>query len=211
MLRYSLAAAAALLASAAPAHALVQWTVASGGNGHYYEYYSGVPLSFEQALVHAAAATPIAGYTPHMATVTSAAESAFIYDSFNGPNWGAQGFIAGSDTAVEGEWRWMAGPEAGQLFWSGDAGGSSPSYANWQATHPHNFSGTEDYAYAYQQGSTFWASTAPIVASNYILEYSPNSEFAVGGVPEPATWAMMLLGFLVLGSAARKRRVRATA
>jgi hypothetical protein len=34
---------------------------------------------------------------------------------------------------------------------------------------------------------------------------------AGGGVPEPATWAMMILGFGMIGAALRRRRVGNTA
>ena len=37
-----------------------------------------------------------------------------------------------SDQAVEGEWKWVDGPESGEIFWNGNASGSAPvgQYAN---------------------------------------------------------------------------------
>ena len=43
--------------------------------------------------------------------------------------------------------------------------------------------------------------------------FGPNFEFSVAGVPEPATWAMLILGFGVIGGAmrsARRQTVRIT-
>ena len=42
--------------------------------------------------------------------------------------------------------------------------------------------------------------------SNVLGTYSGNFNFAVAPVPEPATWAMMLLGFGGIGFAMRRRR-----
>lgn len=52
-------------------------------------------------------------------------------------------------------------------------------------------------------GSTFFALEDPINASQIT---TPGQ---IGGVPEPATWAMMLLGFFGLGAMARSSRRRA--
>ena len=37
-------------------------------------------------------------------------------------------------------------------------------------------------------------------------EFSGDLTFAAGAVPEPATWAMMLLGFAGIGSVVRRRK-----
>jgi hypothetical protein len=51
---------------------------------------------------------------------------------------------------------------------------------------------------------------APAFASNYTLEFSPGVQNGIpGGVPEPSTWAMMLLGFAGLGFAVRRSRRKA--
>jgi hypothetical protein len=43
--------------------------------------------------------------------------------------------------------------------------------------------------------------------SNLSLTYQPTS-FSIAPVPEPETWAMMLLGLGVVGYAARRRAAR---
>jgi hypothetical protein len=42
------------------------------------------------------------------------------------------------------------------------------------------------------------------------LTFTPFAEIPVAVVPEPATWAMMLVGFGLVGGAARRRSVRAS-
>jgi hypothetical protein len=58
-------------------------------------------------------------------------------------------------------------------------------------------------------GDTFalsWAMTCAndIIEGQVILPPSVN----VGGVPEPTTWAMMIMGFATLGVAAHRRKKR---
>jgi hypothetical protein len=50
---------------------------------------------------------------------------------------------------------------------------------------------------------------SPDFANNYTLEFSPGVQNGIaGGVPEPSTWAMMLIGFAGLGFAFRQSRRR---
>ena len=48
-----------------------------------------------------------------------------------------------------------------------------------------------------------------VETSNYLLGQNPQISFALlgGGVPEPASWAMLIAGFGLVGAAARRRRV----
>jgi PEP-CTERM motif len=47
--------------------------------------------------------------------------------------------------------------------------------------------------------------------NNQISDFAPNDgTFAIGAVPEPAAWMMLLAGFSLIGSAMRKRRVSVT-
>jgi hypothetical protein len=46
----------------------------------------------------------------------------------------------------------------------------------------------------------------PVGISGYALEFSPNITNTVAAVPEPSTWAMMLLGFAGVGFMAYRRR-----
>ncbi len=61
-------------------------------------------------------------------------------------------YLGGSDAAVEGEWRWAGGSEAGQLFWQGGISGSAPGggFAPWDSPNePNNGFGDEDYLIMY--------------------------------------------------------------
>jgi hypothetical protein len=94
-------------------------------NGHYYEtvrYLSGasVDRTFSTALA-AASAKSHNGIPGHLVTITSSEEQVFLETTF-WPALADRGWWMGaSDAAVEGEWRWITGPEAGQLFWKTDA------------------------------------------------------------------------------------------
>jgi hypothetical protein len=146
------AALAAPVSLAAP----VQWTVASGGNGHWYEFvYSPGGFTFGQARAAALGASHL-GMPGYLATVTSQAENDFIYALAKYPV-GAVGTIydpanpsvslgttpvdgrdaltvlGGSDAVTEGTWAWFNGPELGSTFWVGNATGSAPggTFAWW--------------------------------------------------------------------------------
>ena len=99
-------------------------------NGHYYQFVDQI-LSWTDA---AQSAEDAGGY---LATITSAAADAFIFDL----TVGSTAWLGGSDAAVEGQWEWVTGPEAGTNFWNGASvasGGSAPEgeYANWYLTEP---------------------------------------------------------------------------
>src|SRR5690606_21173115 len=97
------------------------------------------------------------------------------------------GWIGGTDAQAEGTWRWVTGPEAGTVFWNGQANGSTPNFAFWNTGEPNDLDG-EDYAHITAPGVGIpgsWndlpvnGSDAPYVPQGYIVEY--------GGMPgDPA-------------------------
>src|SRR5690606_14753608 len=111
-------------------------------NGHYYEYVSAPGMTWADAKA-AAESRELFGLKGYLATVTSAEENAFIT-----PKLGGDGWMGASDAAIEGQWRWVTGPEAGTLFWTGTGSGSSVdgNYENWGDGEPNN-AGEEDYAH----------------------------------------------------------------
>ena len=80
-------------------------------SGSTYQLISG---SFDYASAQADAALR-GGY---LATIRSAAENAAVVAVIGGSN----PWIGASDAAVEGDWRWVAGPDSGVAFWLGLAG-----------------------------------------------------------------------------------------
>ena len=89
--------------------------------GHFYRYISRTGYPWTSAKAEAEAGfMKYHGLQGYLATITSAAENAFIMQKTKGVGW-----IGASDAAVEGEWRWVTGPEGlmdngkGLLFWKG--------------------------------------------------------------------------------------------
>ncbi len=189
---------------------LVQWTTASGGNGHWYRYINSGSIfqgfTFEAART-AAEASSYNGLQGYLATVTSADEQTFLNSAFSylfASAGVSTAWLGASDAAVEGEWRWLAGPEAGQLM----------SYTNWLPGHPLGGAGyeTHDQMVQYiQAGSptTYgWATFGPTDgALGYIVEYGNGP---VTSVPEPGPHGLLVAGLAAFGWMLRRRRVTET-
>jgi Lectin C-type domain len=140
-----------------------------GSNGHFYGFVPvTIPnepnkgISWTNAKAEAeSTGSKFYNLTGYLATITSQEEQDFINNKIK-----ANGWLGGNDTAVEGEWRWVTGPE-GQLdggkglnFWNGkganfgNPNGSPVSgvYSNWSPgtasgnDEPNDLNG-EDYAH----------------------------------------------------------------
>lgn len=111
----------------------------------------------------------VAGVTGHLANIGSAAENAYIDGLVAGNAW-----LGGSDTIVEGEWRWSGGPEAGDQFWQGTGGGSAVggAYTNWGPGEPNN-SGNEDALHIRPDGR--WNDQSVGTAYQYIIEWDESA------------------------------------
>lgn len=195
--------------TAAQTDQLVQWETASGGNGHWYRYINSGSIfqgftTFEAARTAAEAST-YNGLQGYLATVTSAAEQTFINGAFSylfGFGGVSTAWLGASDAAVEGEWRWLGGPETGQLM----------SYTNWLPGHPRGGPGLEDHDQMVQYvqagfPTTYgWATLGSTDgALGYIIEYGSGPRTAV---PEPSTPGMVAAGLAALGWMMRRRGKR---
>ena len=189
--------------------AMAVWSTASGGNGHTYEIVIG---NYDWTTARSLAeGSTIAGSTGYLATITSAEEQAFL-DALFSPRTistlpDGQGgtidfsslWLGGSDADVEGVWRWVAGPESGQLI--------SDYYENWDTAEPNDFPPGEDYLAGWFRADRgdVW-NDLPSNANDfgqfvvgYIVEYDTNV------IPLPGA-AWLLLGGLGALGFARSRR-----
>lgn len=109
---------------------------------HYYFYVSQPGITWQGARA-AAAGQNYFGLQGYLATLTSEEESQLAGEQSSGTGW-----IGASDEAVEGEWRWMTGPEAGTQFWQGGITGTpvNGEFSFWNNGEPNNL-GDEDYAH----------------------------------------------------------------
>jgi gliding motility-associated-like protein len=146
--------------------------------GHYYMFVPLLGITWTNAEAAAAASTYY-GLQGYLATLTTQEEAQLCGVQASGNGW-----IGGSDAAVEGVWRWMTGPEAGIIFWNGGPAGSSPTYAFWNTGEPNN-QNNEDYAHITAPGigvpgswndlSITGDATGAYAAQGYLVEY--------GGMP----------------------------
>lgn len=109
---------------------------------HYYEFVSAPGISWTAAETAAAARTYF-GLQGYLVTLTTQEEA-----DFSGAQASGFGWIGATDVAVEGEWRWVTGPEAGTQFWQGRSNGTELTFANWNGGEPNNVGNNgEDYAH----------------------------------------------------------------
>ena len=160
------------------------------GNSHTYEFVN-VPMgiSWNDASL-AAQGKRIAGSVGYLATITSAAEDAFVFNALVNKQIAVYGasnknltnftYLGASDAQVEGQWKWVTGPEAGQSLTAG--------YSNWAPNQPDNASNTtpqnylayfpSDYAMPVGSWDDFWGTpqVGQPTVSWYIVEYSPSAQ-----------------------------------
>jgi hypothetical protein len=120
-------------------------------NGHYYEYVS-AKKNWTQARDYAASRT-FFGRQGYLVVITSAEENAYISQMIGYNTWmggtdnykiinAAVGYTKyASQTASEGKYHWVTGPEKGVNFSNGNNSPSIPAgrYCRWQSGEPNNY------------------------------------------------------------------------
>lgn len=134
-------------------------------NNHLYKFITGT-INWNNAKTAAEGLTAY-GASGYLATITSQAENDFVSGRLTGDGW-----IGGSDSAVEGTWKWVTGPETNTTFWSGTAGGNTVggNYAHWNGGEP-NQSGDEDCAETYVSSGSWNDLPCAATVSGYVVEF----------------------------------------
>ncbi|WP_105419992.1 DUF5801 repeats-in-toxin domain-containing protein [Neorhizobium sp. T25_27] len=173
---------------ATPAPSGTGWSL-NAENGHYYKVVAG-NYSWTQA---ATAAAADGGY---LATITSQSEQNFIQSAGTlGTNWyvAQNAWIGGSDSATEGTWKWVTGPESETTFWTGASGGTPAGYENWNTGEPNNWGAGEDHAQMIFVAGGLWNDGTNTTAPNgqfgdyvgYVVEVG--GAITNGGISEDVT------------------------
>lgn len=165
------------VAAAVPGHAVAAPSFYAGTN-NYYEFVAGT-FSWTEALAAAATMT-FNGRAGHLVTITSQGEDTFVRSLYDGFAWGAA-----SDEGDEGNFTWRAGPEAGQGL----------TYSAWAPGEPNNGGYGENHLNL--TSGNGWNDVPNDYGLSYVVEFE--------AVPEPAAWALMILGFGTVGASLRRR------
>lgn len=193
-----LALAATILLFGSCSAALVQWSVDSGGNGHWYEAVH-VPAS----IMWSAASDAAGSAGGYLATLTSEPENQFVYnlvsdDKFwllaartNAGPWigGYQDGNAEGYSEPGGGWRWVTN----EPF----------AYTNWAPLQPDNGNAGEDrlHFFGWEDNKTPQWNDAPDIEHilGYVIEYEQ------APVPEPSSLLALGAGVLGLAGFIRKK------
>ncbi len=119
------AAVAGALLAVLPAAAMpVQWTIAAGGNDHWYE------LVLDTGKGWNAAKQAAEGSGGYLVTILSAEEQGFILNEFFSVGSGYGSYWIGlSDAATEGAFVWVTGESLGYTNWGDGQPDNNESFA----------------------------------------------------------------------------------
>jgi hypothetical protein len=149
---------------------------------HYYEYVAGNTTWTNAYTV--SSAKSYFGSAGYLATILSEAENNFIWKLMSSDAWfGASddyGYINtakgstvyASQSAAEGKWHWVTGPEKGQNFSNGNTPSTtlvSGMYHKWAGGEPNGTS--EAFGQFYSSNNGQWNDLANSTLGGYICEY----------------------------------------
>lgn len=178
-----------------------------GPNGNAYEYVEVPAITWDAANIGSSGSEYL-GVSGHLVTISSATENNFVLSllsAVEGSVW-----LGGTDTDVEGEWKWVTGEQ----FWQGDQSGTvGPDlfYANWlPGIEPNDCCQGEDYLTMFGQLVTstpgvsspgnwndlFGGATVPADQDFYIHGYV--IEYEISSIPLPASVYLFSSGVLLL-------------
>lgn len=161
--------AEALIASVLAANEGIHYSVETNS---FYEYVT-TATSWTAANIAANGATlaGLAGVNGHLVTITSQAENDYI-GTIVGLN---NVWTAGSDATVEGEWRWMSGPETGMQYTDNLGNSVNGLYENFVGAGI-DLLGINDYMVRQADGT--WVEQADILNTSYVIEWEASSLIA---------------------------------
>lgn len=209
MNRFGLHAAIAFLPLVANANAdtIVQWSVADGGNGHYYQLVGDYldpdqRWSWEDANTMAESLTYL-GLQGHLVTVTSAAENQFLIDTFHTanpyPTW-----LGFTDSEAFGgtESFGQPNPQVDGWVW---VTGEAVTFTGWFPGSPEN-TNNEDFAVmgAAQGDHHLWNDVQSGSGGHapFFVEYEASA------VPAPSTLVMSSILFGMYGVRGAFKRLK---
>jgi hypothetical protein len=148
---------------------------------HYYEYVSGTTTWTNSYTV--SSAKSYFGRAGYLATILSEAENNFIWKLMSSDAWfGASDDVNyintakgstfyANQSAAEGKWHWVTGPEKGQNFSNSNNSPVTVSgmYAKWAGGEPNGT--TEYYGQFYSSNNGQWNDLANSTLGGYICEY----------------------------------------
>ena len=124
-----------------------------------------------------AESTSLNGINGQLAVVRSAAENEVLQELASATSGGSI-WLGGSDTAVEGEWRWIESGSDADRFWDGDVDGYQPSgaYTNWfSSTQPNDLGGAEDAIRLDSTNGKWYDAPTTGVGNNYAVEWDADA------------------------------------
>ena len=153
-----------------------------GPEGHYYLFVDASGIAWQDAVAQAAT-HHFGGYQGHLVTITSQEEMDYVVTLLQG----RESWIAGSDEADEGVWRWAAGPELGQTFF---VNGEPTGFNGFDIGEPNG--GTSENV-LHMLGGQWWndVDATYLNISGFMVEFSVlPGDFNYDGTVDAADYVM---------------------